>query len=260
MTERRWPWWAASITVLAAAAATGWATYLHWLPCRGTMLSASILRGYAYGPDFSDACLRRMDGGLPFPFPSEPAEMTPGAAELGVIAVALAALAWLVLVLGLRWSIADKAIAALPGLATMMVALAAAQLAGDAGRGPDESGPGWLWWLPDLMVVGAFIALALRRPALTRRTELRLVVMLWGTSAFGFVHQFAAYLTAASLSDANWDNPPGTGYGTALVLVFSAVATIVLGLRNPRFGGSVPDDPHRAGVDTDRDLRLAADR
>jgi hypothetical protein len=34
-----------------------------WLPCRGSMLSYSIVYGYAYiGPDFSDACLRRMDG------------------------------------------------------------------------------------------------------------------------------------------------------------------------------------------------------
>lgn len=45
MGERRWPWWVSSAVLLAAAAAAGWSTYLHWLPCRASMLSGSELRG-----------------------------------------------------------------------------------------------------------------------------------------------------------------------------------------------------------------------
>ena len=71
MTGRRWPWLTAATLLLGSAAATAASTYLHWLPCRGSMLSGSIFRGYAYGPAFSHACLRRMDGGLPFPYPPE---------------------------------------------------------------------------------------------------------------------------------------------------------------------------------------------
>ncbi len=104
MFERRWPWSTTAVLMLAAAGAAAWAVHLHWLPCRGSLLSSSAIRGYRYGPDLTDACLWRMDGGLPFPYPPEPAEQTPWASELGVAAMALAGLAWLVLVLGLRWS------------------------------------------------------------------------------------------------------------------------------------------------------------
>ena len=34
--------------MLASAVAAGWSTYLHWLPCRGSMLSGSIIYGYDY--------------------------------------------------------------------------------------------------------------------------------------------------------------------------------------------------------------------
>lgn len=61
--EQRWPWLLTAALMLASAVAAGWSTYLYWLPCRGSMLSGSIIDGYAYvGADFSDACLRRMDG------------------------------------------------------------------------------------------------------------------------------------------------------------------------------------------------------
>lgn len=68
--------------MLAAAAATGRSTYLYWLPCRGSMLSGSIIYGYDYvGPDFSDASLRRMDGDV--------ALVQPWTSELNLVAMAL---------------------------------------------------------------------------------------------------------------------------------------------------------------------------
>jgi hypothetical protein len=45
--------------MLAAAVAAGWSTYLHWLPCRGSMRRGSIVHGYAYdydGGEFFDLC------------------------------------------------------------------------------------------------------------------------------------------------------------------------------------------------------------
>jgi hypothetical protein len=42
--------------MLAAAAAAGWSTYLHWLPCRGSMLLGSIIQGDdSVGGKFSDS-------------------------------------------------------------------------------------------------------------------------------------------------------------------------------------------------------------
>ena len=62
--------------MLASAAAAAWSTYLDWL---------------------------RMDGDI--------SEQAPWTSELLVLAMALAGLAWLTLVLGLRWQRRTKAVA-----------------------------------------------------------------------------------------------------------------------------------------------------
>jgi hypothetical protein len=43
--EQRWPWLLTAALILAAAVAAGWSTYLYWLPCRGSMLSGSLIYG-----------------------------------------------------------------------------------------------------------------------------------------------------------------------------------------------------------------------
>ena len=112
MREERGTWLLTAGLMLASAVAAGWSAYLHWLPCRGSMLSGSIVYGYDYvGPDFSDLCLRRMDG-----------DQGPWELALYVLAMALAGAAWLTLVLGMRRQPRTKAVAALPGLATLALA------------------------------------------------------------------------------------------------------------------------------------------
>ena len=53
-----------------------------------------------------DACLRRMGGDI--------SGLAPWTSELGVAATALAGVAWLTLVLGLRWQLRTKAVAVFP--------------------------------------------------------------------------------------------------------------------------------------------------
>jgi hypothetical protein len=65
----------------------------------------------------------------------------PWTSEMFVLAMALAGLAWLTLVLGIRWQLRTKAVAALPGLATVGMALAVAVTIGDAERGEDNPLP-----------------------------------------------------------------------------------------------------------------------
>ena len=219
----------AATLMLAAAAATIWSTYLHWLPCRGSMFSGTILRGYVYGPDFSDACLRRMDGGLPFPSTPDPGERAPWASELGVAAAALVGLAWLAVALGLRWSLRTKAVAVLPSLATFVVAVVGSVALADVAGGPDDLVPVWLLLTIDVSAVIALIMILAWQPEVGGRSLLRLLVVLWGTTAFGLVHGIVQWGAMTSIySDANWDVPPGTGYLTGAVLILSAVVTVIM--------------------------------
>jgi hypothetical protein len=84
------------------------------------MLRGSVIYDYVYvEPKFSAACERRMSG-----------DQGPWELALYVGAMALAGVAWLTLVLRLRWQRSTKRVAALPGLVTL--ALAGAMAIGDA--------------------------------------------------------------------------------------------------------------------------------
>lgn len=92
-SSRRWPWLLSSLLLAAAALAAGLATYLFWLPCRGSMLLGSMFFPVDIGSEFSDACLVRMDTGTPFPFLADPGQQSWWSSQLAGISVALAALA-----------------------------------------------------------------------------------------------------------------------------------------------------------------------
>ena len=219
MRRQRWPWLLGSALLLASGAAAAGSTYRYWLPCRGSMLSGSVFRDYAYGPDFTDACLRRMDSGTPFPFPLTGPESTPGSPQLAVAAMVLAGLAWIVIVLGSRWPRWIAVVAVLPSVATFAMAPLTA---------PHTS---WLLlMIIDLAALVALIAILDGRPELRAVGRLRLVAALWGAAAFGAVPSMLEYLIMVRLSDANWDTPPGTGYLLAAVPVAAAILTTILTL------------------------------
>ena len=84
--------------------------------------------------------------------------------ELHVVAIVLLGVAWLTLVLGLRWQLRTRAVAALPGLATLAVALAGAVAIGDAGRDRDDSLPMMLMFSIELAAVVALVAISAWQP------------------------------------------------------------------------------------------------
>jgi hypothetical protein len=237
--------------MLAAAAAAGWSLYLHWLPCRGSMLNGSAFRGYTYGDDFSDGCLRRMDTGLPIHYPQELAGQAPWSSQLGVAAFALLGLAWLILVFGLRLRPRTRAVSALPGVAALMMAVMAATAIADAGRNPEHYLSGWLWLAVDASAVIALCAIW-GWEEFSGGWFLRVVITIWGTTALGAIHGGAEYFTMVALSDANWDIPPGTGVMTVAVVTISAVLTIVMTAFDPRrdFGRSAWSSAEPAGTAT----------
>jgi hypothetical protein len=238
--EQRWPWLLAAGLMLVSAVAAAWSTYLYWLPCRGTMLEGTLLQPFSGdGRTYEeyekldpavkasmDACLRRMDGDI--------SGQAPWTSELLILAMALAGVAWLTLVIGLRWRLRTKAVAALPGLGTVALALAVAMTIGDAEQGEDGS-------LLRMLLVGvgwsALVALAViwawQPEVRTRRRFLRLAVAVWGTTAFGIFHQMLAYMIMVGFSERDWDEPPGTGYLTVAAIAISAILIVIMTLRMP---------------------------
>jgi hypothetical protein len=195
------------------------------------MLRGSIIEGYAYDYDggFSDACLQRMDGWL-----------GPWASELGAATIALTGVAWLALVLGMRWQLRTKAVAALPGLVTL--ALAGAVAIG-TGFGQDTSSLVILGVTFELLAVVALVAISTWEPDVAGRSVLRLAVVLWGTTAFGLVHAIVEWEIMINFSEADWDAPPGTGYLTITVITISAILTVIMTLFAPKSGAD--GEPHQ---------------
>jgi hypothetical protein len=248
--EQRWPWLLAAGLMLTSAVAAAWSTYLYWLPCRGSMLDGTLIRPYTDdGRSYEEfekldpaikarlfACDARMDGDI--------SGQAPWTSELLVLAMALAGLAWLTLVLALRWQLKTKAVAAVPGLATVVMALAVAATIGAEG-GEDHS---LLTMLLVAVEWSALLALAMiwvwQPEVRTRRRFLRIVLALWGTTAFGMFHQMLAYMIMVGFSERDWDEPPGTGYLTVAVITISAILIVIMTLRvarTPADGDPQPD-------------------
>jgi hypothetical protein len=55
--------------------------------------------------------------------------------------------------------------------------------------------------------------------------------VLWGTTAFGFLHAAAEWIAMGVFSVATWDVPPGTGYLTGATLIISGLLTLLMTLR-----------------------------
>ena len=204
--EQRRPWLLTAGLMLAAAVAAAWSTYLYWLPWRGTML-----------------------------------EGTTWTSELLVLAIALAGLAWLTLVFCIRWQLRTKAVAALPGVATVVMALAVAAPSSEGELGEDHA---LLTMLPVAVEWSALFALAMiwvwQPEVRTRRRFLRVAVALWGTTAFGVYHQML-YMIMVGFSERDGDELTGTRYLTVATLTISAILTVIMTLRTPQ--KSADDEP-----------------
>lgn len=210
----------------------------------GTLINPTVGDGPSY-EDFEKldpavkaalrACDARMDGDI--------SGQAPWTSELYVLAMALAGLAWLTLVLALRWQPKTKAVAAVPGLSTVVMALAVAATIG-AERGEDHP---LLAMLSVASEWSALLALAMiwgwQPEVRTRRRFLRVVVALWGTTAFGIFHQMLAYMIMVGFSERDWDEPPGTGYLTVAAIAISAILLVIMTLRISRAGADGDPQP-----------------
>jgi hypothetical protein len=251
---QRWPWLLTAGLMLAAAAATGRSTYLYWLPCRGSMLRGSFINYYVdVGRKFSPGCKQAMDGDV--------ALVVPWTSGLNLVAIALLGVAWLTLVLGLRWRWRTRAVAAVPGLATLAVAVAGAAVLGEPK--PFEYTPplmGLVMFLELLAVVALVCILVWQPEARGRDIGPRLVVVLSGTTAFGFVHVITEYFTMLSFGGGNGDMPIGYGYLIFATITISAILTVIMTLGGPqKVADAEPYQGHRSRPDDAADLSRSPD-
>lgn len=235
-------WLVASGLLLLGAVAGGGAVREHWLDCRGSMLSGSVLRAYGYGPEFSEACLETMDsGGFAFVWPSA---VDPWGAEsvLGMTCALLWALSWIVVVATAGWSHGTRVVAGVPAALTAGVALA--NLLSVRSDALDASFS-WLLVAVNVGAVVAFVVIAARE-RLSGRTLSRVAFVLGGSTAVGFFQTIMDYVFMVALfSDANWDVPPGAGYPTVVAVGLLGVAVLVLTVAPPAHPRPLTDVPVR---------------
>lgn len=232
--------WLTSAGLLAGAGVlTGMAVTRYWQPCAENMLTGSVFNGYRYEPQFSDTCLSAMDEAPAFPLPTAGEGWTAGG-WLGVVAAVLLAAAWLRLIPSLRVSGLTRLVAALPGVIVIALAVSAAV--------PITWPPGSVdllgltaYLLVDVATLLAFAGLA---GSGMRGIELfRYGLVLLAATSVGGVRQVLEYVVAVSLSDANWDSPPGTGYLTVAFIGLAALTTFVLGCRQGSRGTAAAARP-----------------
>jgi hypothetical protein len=212
----------ASALLLIGAVVGAGTVWLHWLPCRGSMLSGSVLNGYAYGPDFSRECLRAMDSGFGL-VDSAAAGLWSVETLLGTIAVLLLTSAWTSVVVGSGWSASTKQWALLPALASVATLVlnvdGVAETLGILAM--------VLLIAPNVLAVVAFAAVRSRAtPGAVVMWQVALA--LGASTAAGLIPAIADYAFMASFSDANWDAPPGAGYPTVVGVALIALALLVI--------------------------------
>jgi hypothetical protein len=221
---RRWPWAVATTLLLAATVATARATYLFWLPCRGSMTRGLIFTFDASDASIPDACLQQMDAGTPFPYAPDDASYPTAGPVLAAVAMVLTGLAFLTLVLGMRWRLKTRAVATVPALLSLGLALSSVRAALPGAREVAYPSPPW-WLILEVAAVGVLVVVRRWQPEVSSGEMARLTLILWGVTAFGVSHEMVDYMTMSALNTWNWDCPPGCGYPTAVAIGVATLAT-----------------------------------
>ena len=109
----------------------------------------------------------------------------------------------------------------------------------------------------ELLPVVALLCIAAWQPEVRGRYICRLLVVLWGTTAFGLAHLITEYIIMSRLDRSNL----GYGYLTAATITLSAILTVIMTLRAPRkVADDEPHQDHHSGVThacvSDRRIRL----
>jgi len=220
-TSNRWLLSAALVAL--GAAFDGAAVTLYWRACDGELLNGSVFSAVQSGVGFSDSCFVAMDQAAMFPLPELGDGLTL-VGSLGAIAALLLASAWLVLVPTFQVPAKVRPVAALPGI--LGIALVVEGVVGSLVPWPDY---------PDFLFIALAGLLSLSAPfALMTLGDAKVTwpvlgvaaVVAFAATAPGAGQQILDFSVMLSLSHADWDKPPGSGYPTVALLVVATLATV----------------------------------
>jgi hypothetical protein len=223
-------WLIAAFLIAAGVTVEAIAVALYWQPCAGSMLSGSVLNGYRSEQAFTNECAAAMDQAQMFALPSAGSGWTV-VGSLGAFAALLLAASWLVVLHGLRAAMPAKLIAALPVAVTIAVVVDA--VVGSFGPAHTED-PAALGLAVALELTVPIALIALGLAGVRGLLLVRSAIVVMAATAPGFAHQVVEYFVAVSLSDANWDAPPGAGFFTVACGLLAAAATAVLSRQRRR--------------------------
>lgn len=83
----------------------------------------------------------------------------------------------------------------------------------------------------ELLAVVALLWIVAWQPEVRGRQIPRLVIVLWGTTAFGVVHVYIENVIMIGFRFSTWNPPPGFGYLIFATITISAILTVIMTLR-----------------------------
>jgi uncharacterized protein YhhL (DUF1145 family) len=212
-------WFVAGVLLIAACLATAFSSMSQWSLCGASPTSSEC------------GALQQTMNMLPIQADTM-ALRVPWAATLAALGLTLATCAWIAFLLlhplGRGIKIAG-AIVAIP--------LLIMSIGGWFGvwfvEGWVAYGGAWiiLGTISEFLAIGFLVYATMSREAVNLSTTQRLVVLIFGVTAFGTMHQSAEYILFALLDQASQAVPRYLGLGTAVTLGLTGAAVIWLTLR-----------------------------
>jgi hypothetical protein len=221
---------------------TAWFVAGGLLIVAGLITAASVLRQWSVCESpASQACLTLKQTMNMLPIQADTIVLrVPWAAPLAALALTLATAAWIALLLLNPFARSLKIFGAV-----VAVPLVVMSIGGWFGVWSVESwvarGGTWIviGTISEFLALGFLVYATMSRYPVNLVTTQRLVVLLFGVTAFGTMHQSAEFILLGLADQAATGVPQYLGLGTALTLVLTGAGVIVLTLRarrNPHAG------------------------
>jgi hypothetical protein len=218
-------WFAAAALLILAGLATTISVIRQWSLCSADVQAPACMT------------LRATMNVLPIQADTM-ALRVPWAAALAALGLTLATAAWIVFLILSPLSRGIKIFGA--GVAIPLVIMSIAGWYGVwSVEGWVAHGGSWIiiGTISEFVGIGFLVYATLSREAVNLVTMQRLVVLLFGVTAFGTMHQSAEFILFALLTQSTAGVPRYLGFGTALTLVLTGAGVIGMTLwrrRNPR--------------------------